>query len=468
MKNLVLMLAILTAVFLINGCGGDKKAAAEQDAALSETEAALVEQAEPADVAAEEVETIVAEPAKETVTEPEATPEKTETAAASPETDTTVKVAPEAEAPAATPVPEVVTEPEAAKAVVETATPDAVVVTVNGQAITEKEIDDELQKAVEMMKKRMPPGMELTEERQQQMRSSVVDRKVEQTLLTQEMKKKGLEISDQAVLDEIKKIAGQRDQTMEDVEKEIAEMGLTLDDIKGQVRYQMQIKALMESEDPNSVVTEADAKKFYDENSQYFEKPEQVRASHILIKVEKDATDEQKAAAKEKIEGLLKRAKAGEDFAVLAKEYTEDPGSKENGGEYTFPRGQMAKPFEDAAFGLEVGQISDVVETQYGYHIIKLSEKIEASKASFEEAKEKIMQFLTQQKEGQFWSGYQKALHDNAVIKYSEKEQALRDELEKAAAARAAERQAQMEKAKAAREAKAAAQKTPAAESAEK
>jgi peptidyl-prolyl cis-trans isomerase C len=255
---------------------------------------------------------------------------------------------------------------------------------------------------------------------------------------------------------------------MEDVEKEIAEMGLTLDDIKGQVRYQMQIKALMESEDPNSVVTEADAKKFYDENSQYFEKPEQVRASHILIKVEKDATDEQKAAAKEKIEGLLKRAKAGEDFAVLAKEYTEDPGSKENGGEYTFPRGQMAKPFEDAAFGLEVGQISDVVETQYGYHIIKLSEKIEASKASFEEAKEKIMQFLTQQKEGQFWSGYQKALHDNAVIKYSEKEQALRDELEKAAAARAAERQAQMEKAKAAREAKAAAQKTPAAESAEK
>lgn len=413
MKNLVLMLAMLTTVFLINGCGGDKKAAAEQDAVLSETEAALLKQAEPADVVVEEVETMVAEPAKEAATEPEA-------------------------------IAEVTTEPKTMEAVVETATPDAVVVTVNGQAITEKEIEDELQKGIEMMKKRMPPGMELTEERQQKIRSSVVDRKVEQALLTQEMKKKGLEISDQAVLDEIKKIAGERNQTMEDVEKEIAGMGLTLDDIKGQVCYQMEIKALMQSEDPNSVVTEADAKKFYDENSQYFEKPEQVRASHILINAEKDATDEQKAAAKEKIEGLLKRARVGEDFASLAKEYTEDPGSKENGGEYTFSRGQMVKPFEDAAFGLEVGQVSDVVETQYGYHIIKLSEKIEASKASFEEANEKIVQFLTQQKQGEFWPGYQKTMRDNAVIKYSEKEQALRDELEKAAAARTAARQVQM------------------------
>ena len=94
-------------------------------------------------------------------------------------------------------------------------------------------------------------------------------------------------------------------------------------------------------------------------------------------------TEEQKAAKRKEMEGLLKRARAGEDFAKLAKEYSEDPGSKDKGGEYTFPRGQMVPEFEAAAFSLNTNQVSDIVTTRFGYHIIKLSEKIPAQKVEF-------------------------------------------------------------------------------------
>jgi peptidyl-prolyl cis-trans isomerase C len=135
----------------------------------------------------------------------------------------------------------------------------------------------------------------------------------------------------------------------------------------------------------NINVTDADVKKFYDDNPAKFEQPETVRAAHILLTTtdpvtHADLSDEKKAEKKKLIEDLLKRARAGEDFGKLAKQYSEDPGSKDNGGEYTFPRGQMVQEFEAAAFSLNTNQISDVVTTQFGYHIIKLYEKIPAKK----------------------------------------------------------------------------------------
>jgi parvulin-like peptidyl-prolyl isomerase len=117
---------------------------------------------------------------------------------------------------------------------------------------------------------------------------------------------------------------------------------------------------------------------------------DQVRARHILISTVDQTTNQPLeadaiAAAKEKAEDLLERAKAGEDFATLATENTEDPGSVETGGEYTFGRGQMVPEFEETAFGLEEGQISDIVATSYGYHIIKLEEKLPSTQEQVEQ-----------------------------------------------------------------------------------
>ena len=127
-----------------------------------------------------------------------------------------------------------------------------------------------------------------------------------------------------------------------------------------------------------------------------------VRASHILLmttdpKTNAELTEEQKAAKHKEMEGLLTRARAGEDFAKLAKEYSEDPGSKDKGGEYTFPRGQMVPEFEAAAFSLGTNQVSDIITTRFGYHIIKLSEKIPAKKVDYAKAAANIKDGLTQQ-----------------------------------------------------------------------
>jgi peptidyl-prolyl cis-trans isomerase C len=149
-------------------------------------------------------------------------------------------------------------------------------------------------------------------------------------------------------------------------------------------------------------ITDEDAKKYYDDNPARFEEPEQVRASHILLmtvdpKTNAELTEDQKAAKRKQMEGLLKRARAGEDFAKLAKEYSEDPGSKDKGGEYTFARGRMVPEFEAAAFSLATNQVSDIITTRYGYHIIKLYEKIPARKVEFAKADSDIKDGLTQQ-----------------------------------------------------------------------
>jgi parvulin-like peptidyl-prolyl isomerase len=132
-------------------------------------------------------------------------------------------------------------------------------------------------------------------------------------------------------------------------------------------------------------LTEDEAKKYYQDNPSKFEEPERVRVAHVLISTKDPATgsdfsDDKKALKRKQIEDLLKRAKAGEDFGKLASEYSEDPGSKDKAGEYTFPRGQMVPEFESAAFSLNPNQVSDVVTTSYGYHIIKLYEKLPAKK----------------------------------------------------------------------------------------
>ena len=149
-------------------------------------------------------------------------------------------------------------------------------------------------------------------------------------------------------------------------------------------------------------ITDEDARKYYEDNPAKFEQPEMVRASHILLmttdpKTNAELTEEQKKAKRKEMEGLLKRARDGEDFAKLAKEFSEDPGSKDKGGEYKFPKGQMVPEFEAAAFSLKTNQVSDIVTTRFGFHIIKLSEKIPAEKVQFAKAQSDIKDGLTQQ-----------------------------------------------------------------------
>ena len=130
-----------------------------------------------------------------------------------------------------------------------------------------------------------------------------------------------------------------------------------------------------------------DIKRSYEDNEQQYSTPEQVRASHILLKT--DGKDD--AAVKKQAEELLAKAKSGADFAKLATQYSEDTGSKVKGGDLDFfPKGQMVPEFDKVAFSLKPGEISDVVKSQFGYHIIKVTDHKAATKKTLEEVRPQI------------------------------------------------------------------------------
>lgn len=174
----------------------------------------------------------------------------------------------------------------------------------------------------------------------------------------------------------------------------------------------------------NVHISDDDVKKFYNdpENVAKFEQPETVRVSHILLMTtdperKQPLSDEKKAAKHKQMEDILKRARAGEDFAKLADQYSEDPGVKENHGEYKFSRNDpFVQEFKDTAFSLTNNQVSDIITTQFGYHIIKLHEKIPAKKVDYDKVKDSIKDYLTQQALQKQLPDYTKKLEKDADI----------------------------------------------------
>lgn len=143
------------------------------------------------------------------------------------------------------------------------------------------------------------------------------------------------------------------------------------------------------------VVSEDEIEVYYEDHPDEFQKPKTVEARHILIKLNQDASPEEVAKAKERIEAVLQKAKDGQDFAELAKENSEDS-SKDKGGYLgTFRRDAMVKPFSDKAFSMKAGELSDPVRTRFGWHIIKVEKVNEATTTSFADAKSDILQKLT-------------------------------------------------------------------------
>ena len=159
-------------------------------------------------------------------------------------------------------------------------------------------------------------------------------------------------------------------------------------------------------------------KKYYEENKDDFY-TDTVTASHILLKTIDDngneLSDKKKKEAKKKAEEALKKVKSGEDFAQVAKEYSEDS-TASNGGELgTFGKGQMVSEFENAAFSMKPGEISDIIKTQYGYHIIKVTERVDEQK-SYDDVKDEIKSTLASQE----YSKYIEKIEKNTKIEKSE------------------------------------------------
>lgn len=190
---------------------------------------------------------------------------------------------------------------------------------------------------------------------------------------------------------------------------------VSIDHVKKSVEETLLINKLLAGvAEAGAKVSDEDLRKAYEQETGAGDKTATVR--HILIMTQ-GKSDAEKASAKTKIEGILAEAKAGADFAELAKKYSEDPGSKDNGGLYeNFGRGQMVKPFEDAAFSVPVGQISGVVETTFGYHIIKVIDRKKETR-TFDEVKPELEARLKQSQQGKVVQDYIQGLKDKAKLK---------------------------------------------------
>ena len=185
--------------------------------------------------------------------------------------------------------------------------------------------------------------------------------------------------------------------------RQLKAVGMTVEELRAKATQEAVAKAALKRE-LNISESEADAKDYYAKHPADFEEPEKAHVRHILLMTVDPATRTQLptntvAAKRKQIDDLLKQVKAGKDFAALAKQFSEDPGSKENGGELpAFGRGDMVPEFEAAAFALNKDQVSDVVTSMFGFHVIKLIDKKAAKKVDYATAAESIKEGLTRMK----------------------------------------------------------------------
>lgn len=252
---------------------------------------------------------------------------------------------------------------------------------VNGEAITKDELFDMMFQYV---------GQQ------------VLDELILIRLVEQEASARGVAVSDEEVQAELDAFAA-RVGGLGQLEFLLMQQGMTVEQLSEQLRVNLTIRALIA---PEIEVTDEEVRRFFDENPERFAQQEMVRARHILV----DTRDE--------AESLREQLLAGADFGELAREHSTDPGSAPAGGELGwFGRGVMVAPFEEAAFALAVGEISEPVQTAFGFHLILVEERAEAEEAVFnDEVAATIRQGLTDQKVEQRWGPWLQALRMGADV----------------------------------------------------
>jgi peptidyl-prolyl cis-trans isomerase C len=270
--------------------------------------------------------------------------------------------------------------------------PDTPLARVNGKAITKGEFEQAYRgfmKGAHQQGAKQPPP---------EFRSQFLQQLVNQEVVYQEAAKKPPKDLAGKVDEEFKRLKAGFP-SPQAFQEALKADGLTEKALRELVLRQATIRAYVEREIvPKITVTDAEGRKFYDQNKEKMKMPEQVRASHVLLAVPPEAKAEDKKKALAKATEIQKKAAKGEDFAKLAAANSQDPGSAKNGGDLGYFSGnQMVPPFTKAAFALKVGQVSDVVETSFGYHVIKLTDRKAARQATYEEQKDQIQGFLKNQ-----------------------------------------------------------------------
>jgi len=333
-------------------------------------------------------------------------------------------------------------------------TVDTVIATVNGDAIYLSEFDKNWGGYLEQQKKLLPPG-QLTPQWEQDNKKSLLNEMVEQKLLLQEAKKREIKVPKKDLEEGVRQVkerfkfdeqgrplspseaddAFKKELVKEDltekqfedrIEDQLRVIMLTNQTIREKVKpptdddiNALFVKVQDRMSQPKPTATSDPQQADIDAMAQYFrmKTDESVRVRHILIKVDPNASIQDRSEALRKAQDILKKLNDGADFEDLAKKYSDDPGSAQKGGDLGFiVKGQMVRTFERAAFALPVGGVSDVVQTEFGYHIIKVEEKKAPSKLRLEDVKDDLKEYLFRSAAREQYNQFVDSLRKKAVV----------------------------------------------------
>jgi peptidyl-prolyl cis-trans isomerase C len=269
-----------------------------------------------------------------------------------------------------------------------------VVAVVNGAEIG---LDDFTRELARVQRLVLNTGKPLTCRQIAVLKKEVVEGMVRQELLYQESRK-SVRVSDAEIDGQLKKLKEQY-ASETDFTNALAVLKISPAAFRTQVERSLAVAKLVETRfAAKAEVMDSEIRAYYDRNRDSFRQPEQVRASHILIKVDSHWNEAGKAEARRKIEDIRKKVLEGQDFASLARTYSEDATGPKDGDLGYIRQGQVMKPFEEALFSLKTGEVSGVVETRLGYHLIKAVDRKPEMTIPFESLKDRLRTLLKQEK----------------------------------------------------------------------
>lgn len=292
---------------------------------------------------------------------------------------------------------------------------------VGGQEITVSEVDDyaKTQQLVQQLYQVNPQFTQLLFSTQSgegllnEWRKKQLDQMIMENLMMDEVAKRGITISDQEkdqlFNEQVQMIMQQNQLTEDQLVDALKQQGIgSLDEYKQYFMEQndslMLFDQLQKQVTKDVTLDDATVQTYYDEHPEQFKSEASVHARHILVDTEEDA------------KAVLAELKNGADFAEMAKKHSTGPSGPRGGDLGFFSRGDMVAPFEEAAFALKAGELSDIVKTQFGYHIIKVEEVKPASTISFEEAQDQIQEVLLNQEKQKVWKQYMEDLRAAAEV----------------------------------------------------
>ena len=277
----------------------------------------------------------------------------------------------------------------------------AVAATVNGEVIYVNELNEQVDTLAKQYG--LDPSTADGARQRAEISRVVLDQLIEQRLVLQEARRENAMPTETQIDDQLQEIK-RNFPSQRDFELALTQRNLSLTELKDRLRTNLAVRNLMVKVAP-ATVTDAEIEQYFRQHHSEFDRSEQVHVRHILL------DDENQARL------VLAKLKRGEAFEDLARQYSKDPGSREQGGDLGFvSRGQLVTEFEQAAFALQPKQISDVVKTQYGYHLIQVLDRRPPQPATLEQARDQIRRVLLSSRQEATFQEWLKKIKAQAKI----------------------------------------------------